>query len=380
MDRSAAPADAAPDEAHALRRWRRRIGGALFLGGCVDAFALLAAGGAAALLGLRLFGVGVQPHAAWLAALALPLAYGALRARHGLPTPAEAALQIDRRLALEGHLVTGTEVDASAWRARWAPRLAEVGDVLPRVRSTRLLLRALPAAALLATVLLLPPPALARTRGAVANPAVKDALERFEAKLSKLEEEKVLRPESRDALRERLEALKERVERSDPVPWSDVDTLHEKLDREQGRTAASLEKTRAAAASLAAGDGKGEDGRPDREQAAEMLEAARDAGLTETLPPELRKAAESATAEDGGVDAGLLPDDAKTLDALAEALGETAGERLAGLAESGVIGAGELAELEKLLASDPRANPFSEAERACPLCKGDAQKKDACPG
>ena len=384
MDRPAPPPAAAPDavsaEAHALRRWRRRIGGALFLGGCVDAFAVLAVGGAATLLGLRLFGVAVDPHPSWLAALVLPLAYGGLRARRGLPTPAEAALQIDRRLSLEGHLLTGTEVDASAWRARWAPRLAEVGAALPRVRGTRLLLRALPAAALLATVLLLPPPALARARGVVANPAVKDALERFEAKLEKLVEEKVLRPEVRESLEKRLEALKERVERSDPVPWSDVDTLHESLDREQGRTAASLEKTRAAAASLAAKDGQGDDGRPDREQAAQMLEAAHDARLTETLSPELRKAAEAATGADGAVDAGLLPDDAKTLDALAEALGATAGERLGELAESGVISPGELAELEKLLAGDSQGNPFSEAERACPLCKGAPQKKDACPG
>ena len=45
-----------------------------------------------------------------------------------------------------------------------------------------------------------------------------------------------------------------------------------------------------------------------------------------------------------------------------------------------MISAEELAELEKLLASDPQANPFSEAERACAFCKGEAQKKDACPG
>jgi|GEM_PF-6925740 len=378
MDRS--PAAVAPSDAHAIRRWRRRIGGALFIGGCGDAFAALAVGGAATLLGLRLFGVGVVPHPLWLAALVLPLVHGALRARRGLPTRDEAALQIDRRLALEGHLVTGTEVDAGAWRSRWAPRLAGVGAALPRLKGTRLLVRALPAAALLSTVLLLPPPALARARSVVSNPAVKDALERFEEKLAKLEEEKALRPEVREELHQRLEALKERVERSDPVPWSDVDTLHEKLDREQGKTAASLEKTRAAAAALAAKDGKGEDGRPDREQAARLLEAAKDAGLTETLSPELSKAVEAATGEDGAIDAGLLPDDAKTLEALAEALGATSGERLEQLAQSGVISAEELAELERLLASDPQANPFSEAERACALCKAQPQKKDACPG
>ena len=40
----------------------------------------------------------------------------------------------------------------------------------------------------------------------------------------------------------------------------------------------------------------------------------------------------------------------------------------------------ELVSLEKLLASDPQANPFSDTERACALCKGEPQKKDACPG
>jgi hypothetical protein len=375
MARSAA----STDELHAIGVWRRRVGGALFVGGCVDGFAVLAVGAAATLLALRLFGFGVEPHPLWGAALVLPLAQGALRARRGLPTQAQAALQIDRRLGLDSHLVTGTEVDASAWRSQWAPRLAGLEAALPRLKVTRLLVRALPAAALLATVLLLPPPSRAPARGVVASSAVTDALERFEEKLGKLEEEKALLPEVREELRDRLQALQERVARADPVPWSEVDNLHEKLEREQGKTAASLAKTRATAASLAARGGQGEDGRPDREQAARMLEAAREAGLTETLSPELSQAVESAEGPDEAVDAGLLPDDAETLQALAEALGATAGERLAQLATSGVISAEDVAELEKLLASDPQASPFSDAERACALCRGAAHKRDACP-
>ena len=101
------------------------------------------------------------------------------------------------------------------------------------------------------------------------------------------------------------------------------------------------------------------------------LEAALEAGLLPPPSPELAKALEAAGATPGSkIDPAALGLDAATLDRLAKALSETAGQKLSSLAKSGLIDPQRLAALEKLLAADPKANPFKKGLRPRPKCHG----------
>jgi colicin import membrane protein len=349
----------------AIARWRRRVRGALLLGGFADGVAATALVAAAAVLVLRLFGVVASPSPAWALALLLPAAAAALRLRRADPTVAEAALHLDRRLGLEGLLLAGVEADASAWRARLSPALARVREALPRVRVGRALARAALPVAALAGVLLLPPPAAAAP---TAEPALGRALDRLEVRLRELAKVEGLSEEARRGTEERLRALGERRDEGEALSWADVDAAAERLDHEARRRAADLAKAKAAADAFARSPPA--DANAARAEAASLVTAAGELGLLDDLPESVVRAA---GAEAGAVAATA---DAAALEALAKALSEAAGDRQEALAALGVVDPAAAEALERLLEKDPRL--LDEGEEACASCRGD--RPEGCDG
>src|SRR5262245_14134920 len=159
--------------ARRIRRSARRPR-ALLLGGFVDGLAVVAIVGVATLLVLRLFGVAPFDTAIrggealspwWIALIAAPVAAALLRVRRGEPSLRDIAVHLDRRLGLDGLLLSGTEQDASAWTSRLTSGVADVGPALPQPRWRRLLARAALPLAALAAVLALPPPSAGAALG-----------------------------------------------------------------------------------------------------------------------------------------------------------------------------------------------------------------------
>jgi hypothetical protein len=356
----------APSPAAAVRRFRRRAAVGLALAGFADAFAVTALLLAGVVLALRALAPDVRPAAWWAVAIGVPVAVGIWRSRRRLPSTATCAAHVDQRLALDGFLLATGAPGAEAWLPALRERLGDGSDPGPRLRWSRLALRTLPAAAVLAVTLALPAPEV--SAAASIDPSVEASLRRLEERLARLDEKGVLREETKRDVEHRIERLREAGARGEPTPWSDVDVLAERLRHEAEARTAALENARGALEQALAAAGTPSAA----ETMAKALDAARDAGLLDTLPPELARRLEAA-----GVDlstagatlsgAGL---DAETMKALAEALAGQAEAGLEGLAASGALTAADAEALDRLLAS----------RGVCPLCKGDPQKKDACPG
>jgi hypothetical protein len=353
----------------ALARWRRRVRGALLLGGFTDGLAATALVGAAAILVLRLFGVEAPPHPAWGLALAVPAGTAVLRLVRRDPTVAEAALHLDRRLGLEGLLLVGLDRDVSAWRARLDEALARVGEALPRVRFGRAAARAAIPLAALGGVLLLPPPEAA---AAGQQPALVRAIDDLERRFRAIAENEGLREEDRRETEERIRSIEERLDDGKAVSWADVDAAAERLDREARLRSADLAKTKAAADAFARVEHA--DAGAARAEWAALAEAAADLGLLDDLPA---GAAEKAAALAAGTSSPGAALDAAALEALAKALSETAGSRLSALEALGVVDAAALAALERLLANDPRLGRCEEGG-CCASCRGD--RPEGCDG
>ena len=309
------------------RRWRRRIGGALFVGGCVDGFAVLAIGVAATVLALRLFGIDVEPHPLWCAALACPSRTAPARAARA--PDAERGRAPDRPAARAvGPPDLGDRgrrermaqpLGAATRRGRGGPAPAE-GTEAPRPRAPRRRAprdRAAPAAA--------GARARAQRRREPGGQGRARTL-RGEARQARGGEGAPSRGARRAARAARGAEGAGGALRPGPVERRGHAPREARPRAGQDRRVAREDPRRRG---VARGEGRQGRGRPPRPRAGgadargrEGREPDRDA------LPELSKAVESATGEDGAIDAGLLPDDAKTLESLAEALGATAGERL----------------------------------------------------
>ena len=346
------------DAARALRRWRRRVRLGVVVGAAAEGLGAAALLAAAAVLVARTFGAAAEPSAWWAAGLAVPIAWAAWRLRAARPALDDAALHLDRRVGLEGLLLSALEGEAGAWREALSPRLRRVGSALPRVRTGRAALRAGVPLAVLACLLCLPPPA-PETRGT--DPALARALERFERRFEELSKHEGLREEARKDVEERVKALEARREKGDAVSWADVDALEEKTDREAKQRAAALARAKADAAAFARAQPG--DLAEARAEAASLLAEAETAGLADDVP------AGTASPAGVGADGKLDPQrgDAAALKALAQALEGTASERLDALSRLGAIDPSELAALERLMKDDPAAKRMTE----CPKCHGD---------
>ncbi|RME76755.1 MAG: hypothetical protein D6776_00745, partial [Planctomycetota bacterium] len=100
-----------------------------------------------------------EPRWAWL--LLGALAWASWRAWRERPGPEACALYLDRRLGLHGLAVAAHEREPGPWEQALEAALRETSGALPRYRPWRALGRLALAAALLAAVQLLPPPAQA---------------------------------------------------------------------------------------------------------------------------------------------------------------------------------------------------------------------------
>lgn len=354
-----------------VKRFAVRVRTGALLGGLVDGLALGSLGFAAVLLVLRIVGVALEPAWWWALPVLLPAAgVAAWRAGHVGFGRRLSAQHLDRRLGLEGLLISACEVDAAAWEARLHQRLHRAWSVRPRAHLRRWLRHAAVGLLVLLGVALLPDPTAALRRH---DPLGAEVLAQLEQKLEALAETEAVETETTDELQRRIAEIKDGAERDGVLSWSDVDTLEERLEHERDLQAGKLAKAMQGLASLAA---QARDGETTAADAAKALKSALEAGLLEDLPKELLE--RLGIPNDGssleGLDAAM---DAETMKQLAAALAEAAGDQLADLAGleglEGLEGL-DLADLDAMLGE--ALEGFVEGE-PCTLC--DPTDED-CPG
>jgi len=288
----------------------------------VGAGLLLAA--ACAFLALRVCGIAVPPPApAWAAALAIPIAAGFVAVRRGrLPATAELA-HLDRRLGLEGLLLSASEARPGGWDAALHARVVEAAHRIPRVRWAPAARRLVLPAVLFCGVFLLPAPEPAPAPG---SRVVAQAIEDLRDAIDLARQEGVLDERRLEDLAQRVEELRERAAAGEEVAWADVDALGERLEEQRAlqrdalaRTAHALQALREAARTPGETSGAGDV--PDAEAAMQnLLQQAAAAGLLDALPAGLDP---SRAAKAG---------DAETMEQVAEALGKAALEQAEALA------------------------------------------------
>ena len=359
----------ATDIEREIRRFGRRVRLGRFFGGASEALAASALVLAGGLLVLRVLGVAWGTDPRWLVLLpCAALIWGLRCARHTPFGPKDSAVHLDRRLGLDGLLLTALETDAGDYRARLFGRLERARAALPRIAPRPLALRMGVATLALAVVFLLPVPTQAAQ---TANPLGAEALAEFQAKLEAIEEQEALREEVREGVAERLEALQQGFEKEGTLDWADLDALERHMEHERqlqvGRLAQSLQDLQAFARGEDAQSQAGAAAAAERMQA--LLASAQEAGLLDGLPAGLRERL-GVDSETSGGSLDLSGLDAETLKQLAAALSATAGEALEGL-DAGELAEGlELADLAELLEGE-----------GCRICEGEGEPGDkACPG
>lgn len=362
-----------------IRRFLGRVRGARFLGGFCEALLVLVLGSAALLVSLRLCEVVVTP-SPWWALLILPaLVWAWLGVRRLDFGRGAGAAHLDRRLGLDGLLVTSLERDASAYQGLLRRKLHEARAVLPRLRTRPLFARLGAALAVLVIVLLLPAPREPLGRSSV----VADVLEDYREKLAELAEKGGIREEVREELAQRLEAMEQRLQKSGDVAWKDLDTYEQAAEQERALHAARLAKSQQELASFARGeDAFANDGPAAASQRMnQLLQDADAAGLLDQLPPALRERLSSAQVGDGsdGAQGAASTLGAETMKQLAAALAQSAGDKLGTLGAGSPIDAAEAMSLDELLAGTDVDALFG---KPCTLCTGkDGKPGDpGCPG
>ncbi len=363
-----------------IRRFLRRVRWGRFVGASAQALVVLAVAAAALLITLRLLGHAPTPSPWWALALVIPPVFGVLAVRRLGFSHRLGAAHLDRRLGMDGLLVTALERDAAAYAPEIRERLADVRTALPRLRLGRPAARLGLTALVIFVLLLLPPLAPAP---AAAPPIVAESLETYEAKLDALEERGALKAERKESFEERIESLKSKVKEGEQVAWKDLDAIQEALAHEEALEGARLEHARQDLAAFARGDdeatARGRSAAAERMAA--LLADAKAAGLLDKLPPDMAaKLGQMASKNDA---AGLAEAyDETALRQLAAALAQTADDKLGGLPQGALPQGGALPSLQELMQGTDMKGVFGEP---CGLCKGSGKQKNGkgeepCPG
>lgn len=361
-----------------IRRFLARVRGARFVGALCEALLVAVLGLATVLLCLRLCGVSVSA-APWWGLLAVPvLAWAWLGVRRLDFGHKAGAAHLDRRLGLDGLLVTALECDTAAYQGRLQSKLREAKQVLPRLSLRPLFARLGVALLVLAVVLLLPAP----TTSARTNSMAADVLHEYEEKLAELAENGGVTEEVREELAQRLNALEKNFEKSGDVSWKDLDAFAQAAEHERALHAARLSKSQQDLAAFARGDDPSTSGGPDAEsrRMSQLIEEAQAAGLLDQLPDALKDRLADAQGADGtdGAQSGASLD-AETLKQMAAALAQAAGDRLSALQGAGLAPGTEALSLDALLEGTDVEALFGKPCTMCAATHGEAGEKD-CPG
>lgn len=338
------------------------------LGGFLDGAAAGAIAFAVVLLVLRVLGLAV-PFASWWAWPILVPAMGlaGVRVRGTRLGGRISAQHLDRRLGLDGLLLTAREADAGAWRERLTVALREAAAAFPRPHVRRMLGRLAASVLVLAIVAVLPAPEVhARSY----DPLGVEVLDDLEERLDALAEAEVVEPREAEEMRRRIDEARDAARRDGVTSWADVDALEDRLEHQRDLKAGRLAKAAEDLAALADAASRGEH---DAAAAAETLEAARQAGLLDGLSPELRE--RLGLGDPGGkIDPSALASDPDALRQLAAALAEAAGDELGELADADLLEGIDLDALDERL--DALLGELEEGE-PCELCDG---TDEDCPG
>lgn len=344
-----------PRLARPLRRLRRKLLLAVWLGRCARLGAVgLAVAGSAVLLAR----VGLEwelERAAWLLApLALIPVLAARGAAARVPSEAGAAAWLDLRSGAEGLILTEFEqglADLEPGDERWSAHFARQLDRAPELPALRLGAFARPLLPALAFALLALFVPLSKAAESPSTTFFDRAIEGLAEQLDVLEEVADLDPEAEEELRRRIEELAANVEAEEPEAMLEaIDSLREEL---------GLEAQDAAQAAQSLFDrfgAIGQDAFADSELGRELLSGqlreAFDSGLLsgalenlDTLAPELQGLAQELEGHGLKLPEGfeLTPEQMKALSRVARselrrALGEL---DLAGLVRLGELQVGE---------------------------------------
>lgn len=350
-----------------LGRARLRAGFAERLG--PGLLAALLGVGCAALLARLLLGWS-SPQAAWCLAGALLAPLGAAWLAHrDRWSEHEGATWLDVSAGGDGSLVTEAQTGDERWRERAAAALARSGEPEGGSWTGALSRGGLGLAFALAAVFVPMPEASAKPSG-----MFRGTLADLEETLETLEEEAGLDEERAESLEERLDQLREEAEAgNDPeATFEALDALAEDMERESDQLAEAMED---AAEELAASlGGQGEDSGEVAEGLQNALEQLAAGGVQPPAPtPEGLDLPEGLELPAGfewpeGTELGELAAlDPELAEALSEAMREELLERLAALAEAGLLEGGEfrLGELREGLGE----LMLGEAGELCESCK-----------
>ena len=333
----------------AATTFRRRAAQGAFVGGALQALGWLAILWAATQLAVRLWGSWLGPAAWWCALLAPVLLFGWWRMARQRLSPGNAAAHLDRRLGLDGLLLTAHDGPPlePAWQRRLDERLADLPKALPAMRWRALLPLPLLATALCTGIALLPPPE--EPVGSTALPAIHAELEKIAAAMRDLFERGAVPEEVQQELRQQLAELQRETELGEVPEWRDLDQLDRRLEREQLlQVAAAMLPRNAPSAEPRLAEGKGQAATPG--QLAKMAEALAAMGLLDRLPADVLAALRKVQQADGSFAADALALDPEMMARLADAFGGMLGElgSLEGLVAG--LDPATLADLQQLVA------------------------------
>jgi Skp family chaperone for outer membrane proteins len=301
------------------------------------AAATLALGAAfgSALLLARLTGAYLAPSRHWCWALVVPVAFGIFEARRRAPSTAALAAWLDRRGGLGGLLVASREAEGAEWDAELDARLAAaaVPALAPARRKDGW--RTLLGLALVAGVAFLPAPVVAGPKSKY--PAMAAAVEELKRELEELKKHDALDEKTAEELEKRLDELKEKMDRGEPVAWSEIDRVEQRMEERRQLKEEATETARQEMAAAAAGAGQG-DAASTAERMSKALEKAAQAGALDGLPQALKDKLGLGKGEGKNVDdaalAKLTPEE---LQKLAEELAKALAGELEDLAASGLV-------------------------------------------
>jgi len=340
----------------AVRRFARASNRRVWCGRLLQGLALAAALLAALALVARVLGCYLAPSCWWSLAALPALGWACWRLRREALTAALAAVHLDRRLQLDGLLLTvaaGRGGLGPAFAGRVAAALPHGRAVLPALRWRAVLPGPLLAGAVLSLIAMMPPPPPPSVIAPM--PAVQLAVERLGEQLDRLERGH-LPDDTEDELEQKLEQLYRQLEEGVVPEWSELDRLDARLERESLLQQLGREELARAAAALQM---PGLDPTSSAQAIAAAAQALASAGLLQevgrALDDEQQQALAAAMDGSGSFDAAALGLDPAALAALAEAMARYAGQMGASGGAAGVLDPAARQRLAELLAQRPVA-------------------------
>ena len=311
----------------AVTSFARAVNRRVWLGRVLQGLAVVLVLWAALLVVLRVMGLYLAPTWWWLLAALPASVWATWRLRGEALTPSGAAVHLDRRLQLDGLLLT-VAAGGSGLGERAAKRVTAAlprrRAVVPLVRWRRVLPPPLLAGTLLLLVAMMPMPEPVVPPQSM--PAVELAVDKLEEEFERLAREELLEEEAQE-LEEKFAALRQQLDQGEIPEWSELDRLDARLDRQSLLQQLRREEVARAAAAMQA---PSQSPAAQAQAIAQASQALLASGILEEVRAQLnqeqQEALDALLADQGAVDSVVAGLSDEALAQLAEAMGEALGE------------------------------------------------------